>query len=235
MMMNGDEGGPPTRVGTSILDYGTGMWAAIGILAALVRRSTTGRGAIVDASLYETGLAWLKGHYASFSTSGVISERHRTGSHRVVPFEAFETTTGPIIVAAGNDRLFAKLAKVLGRPEWATDPRYTTNAARVANKPALLAEIARLFATASKDEWIARLEAEGVPCAVINTLPDAATTKQADALGIVQAPPGGEYTLIGLPLSFDGVRPRIRRAPPRVGEHTDEVRREPGAGGAHPH
>jgi crotonobetainyl-CoA:carnitine CoA-transferase CaiB-like acyl-CoA transferase len=226
MMMNGDEGGPPTRVGTSILDYGTGMWAAIGILAALVRRAASGRGCVVDASLYETGLAWLKGHYASFSTSGVIPERHRTGSHRVVPFESFETETGPIIVAAGNDRLFAKLAKVLGRPEWASDPKYATNAARVANKPALLAEIARLFGTASKDAWIARLEAEGVPCAVINTLPDAASTKQADALGIVQTPPGGEYTLIGLPLSFDGARPRIRRAPPRAGEHTDEVRRE---------
>jgi crotonobetainyl-CoA:carnitine CoA-transferase CaiB-like acyl-CoA transferase len=232
MMMNGDEGGPPTRVGTSILDYGTGMWAAIGILAALVRRAATGRGCVVDASLYETGLAWLKGHYASFSTSGIIPERHRTGSHRVVPFEAFETSTGPIIVAAGNDRLFAKLAKVLGRPEWAADPRYTTNAARVANKPGLIDEIARLFATASKDEWITRLEAEGVPCAVINTLPDAASTKQAEALGIVQTPPGHDYTVIGLPLSFDGERPRIRRAPPKAGEHTEEVRRERGARGA---
>src|SRR6266436_1178953 len=180
MMMNGDEGGPPTRVGTSILDYGTGMWAAIGILAALVRRGVTGRGCVVDASLYETGLAWLKGHHASFSTSGIVPERHRTGSHRVVPFESFETSTGPIIVAAGNDRLFAKLAGVLGHPEWAADPRYATNADRVANKPALLAEIAKIFVTASRDEWIARLEAEGVPCAVINTLPDAATTKQAD-------------------------------------------------------
>src|SRR2546427_608263 len=183
MMMNGDEGGPPTRVGTSILDYGTGMWAAIGILAALLRRAATGRGCIVDASLYETGLAWLKGHHASFSTSGIVPERHRTGSHRVVPFESFETSTGPIIVAAGNDRLFAKLAGVLGHPEWAADPRYTTNAERVTNKPALLAEIAKIFVTASRDEWIARLEAEGVPCAGINTLPDAATTKQADALG----------------------------------------------------
>jgi len=234
MMMNGDEGGPPTRVGTSILDYGTGMWAAIGILAALVRRNATGRGCVVDASLYETGLAWLKGHHASFSTSGIVPERHRTGSHRVVPFESFETSTGPIIVAAGNDRLFAKLANVLGHPEWAADPRYATNAERVANKPTLLAEIARIFAGASRDEWIARLEADGVPCAVINTLPDAATTKQADALGIVQTPPGDDYTLIGLPLSFDGARPQIRRAPPKPGEHTEEVRRERGAGGARP-
>ena len=110
MMMNGDEGGPPTRIGTSILDYGTGMWGAMGVLGALVGRATPGRGCVVDASLYETGLAWLKGHYASFRTSGVVPERHRTGSNRVVPFQAFETKTGPVIVAAGNDRLFVKLA-----------------------------------------------------------------------------------------------------------------------------
>jgi len=227
MMMNGDEGGPPTRVGTSILDYGTGLWAAVGVLAALVRRAATGKGCVVDASLYETGLAWLKGHYASFSTSGVIPERHRTGSHRVVPFESFETSTGPIIIAAGNDRLFAKLATVLGRPEWAKDAKYATNAARVANKPTLLAEIAQIFKTASKGEWIDRLEAAGVPCAVINTLPDAAATPQADALGIVQKVPGHDYTLIGLPLSFDRARPTIRRAPPAIGEHDAEVRTGP--------
>jgi len=227
MMMNGDEGGPPTRVGTSILDYGTGLWAAVGVLAALVRRAATGKGCVVDASLYETGLAWLKGHYASFSTSGVIPERHRTGSHRVVPFESFETSTGPIIIAAGNDRLFAKLATVLGRPEWANDAKYATNAARVANKPTLLAEIAQIFETASKGEWIDRLEAAGVPCAVINTLPDAAATPQADALGIVQKVPGHDYTLIGLPLSFDRARPTIRRAPPAIGEHDAEVRTGP--------
>ena len=225
MMMNGDEGGPPTRVGTSILDYGTGLWAAVGVLAALVRRAATGKGCVVDASLYETGLAWLKGHYASFSTSGIIPERHRTGSHRVVPFESFETSTGPIIIAAGNDRLFAKLATVLGRPEWGKDPRYTTNAARVENKPGLLAEIAQIFKTASKGEWIDRLEAAGVPCAVINTLPEAAATPQADALGIVQKVPGHDYTLIGLPLSFDGARPPIRRPPPAIGEHDAEVRK----------
>jgi crotonobetainyl-CoA:carnitine CoA-transferase CaiB-like acyl-CoA transferase len=224
MMMNGDEGGPPTRVGTSILDYGTGLWAAVGVLAALVRRTVSGRGCVVDASLYETGLAWLKGHHASYRTSGVIPERHRTGSHRVVPFESFETTTGPIIVAAGNDRLFAKLAKVVGRAEWAADPAYATNAARVENKPALLAELAAIFGTASKGEWIDRLEAAGVPCAVINTLPEASATPQAAALGIVQRVPGADYTLIGLPLSFDGARPTIRRAPPEIGEHDAEVR-----------
>jgi crotonobetainyl-CoA:carnitine CoA-transferase CaiB-like acyl-CoA transferase len=224
MMMNGDADGPPTRVGTAILDYGTGMWAAIGTLAGLVRRAATGRGCVVDASLLETGLAWLKGHYASFQASGVVPERHRTGSNRIVPFESFETSTGLILVAAGNDRLFAKLATALGRPEWAGDPRFATNAARVTNKTTLLPELGRIFATASKGEWIDRLEAAGVPCAVIHSLPEAAAHPQTAALGMVQPVPGEEITLMGLPLSFDGVRPGIRRAPPRIGEHDGELK-----------
>ncbi|HEU5322733.1 MAG TPA: CoA transferase [Methylomirabilota bacterium] len=224
MMMNGDEGGPPTRIGTSILDYGTGMWAALGVLAALVRRAETGRGGVVDASLFETALAWLKGHYASYRVSGVVPERHRTGSHRVVPFQSFETKSGPIVVAAGNDRLFARLAGAAGRPEWAADPRFATNAARVAHKAELLAALEAVFLTRSKGEWIDRLEAEGVPCAAIHTLPEAVAQPQAAALGMVQPVPGEDLALMGLPLSFDGVRPTIRRAPPPPGEHTEQVR-----------
>jgi crotonobetainyl-CoA:carnitine CoA-transferase CaiB-like acyl-CoA transferase len=219
MMMNGDEGGPPTRIGTSILDYGTGMWAAMGILAALVRRATTGAGCVVDASLFETGLAWLKGHYASFRASGVVPERHRTGSNRVVPFQAFETRTGPVIVAAGNDRLFAKLAQVVGHPEWVKDPRFTTNAARVENKAALCAMIDEIFLTRSKGERNDMLEAEGVPCSVINSLPDAAAHPQVAALDMIQPVPGDDFSLVALPLSFDGARPKIVQAPPTIGEH----------------
>jgi crotonobetainyl-CoA:carnitine CoA-transferase CaiB-like acyl-CoA transferase len=226
MMQNGDEGGPPTRVGTSILDYGTGMWAAIGTLAGLVHRGATGKGCVVDASLFETGLAWMKGHYVSYLSSGEMPERHRTGSNRVVPFEGFETSTGPIVIAAGNDRLFAKLAKALGHSEWAADARFAANSARVAHKAELIDAIAKIIATRSKGEWIDTLEAEGVPCAIINALPDAVAHPQARALGIVQPVPGDEdLTLISLPLSFDGVRPAIRRAPPtKIGQHDDEAR-----------
>lgn len=223
MMMNGDEGGPPTRIGTSVLDYGTGMWTAIGALAGLVQRQRTGRGCVVDASLFETGLAWLKGHFASYRISGDVPERHRTGSHRVVPFEGFETKTGPIIIAAGNERLFAKLAAALGHPEWAKDPRFGSNSARVANKVDLVAAIARIMLTRSKGEWIDVLEAAGVPCAPINTLPEAVTEPQAAATGMIQAVPGDDCELVGLPLSFDGMRPGIRMAPPGVGEHNREI------------
>jgi crotonobetainyl-CoA:carnitine CoA-transferase CaiB-like acyl-CoA transferase len=224
MMMNGDEGGPPTRIGTSILDYGTGMWTAMGALAGLVQRQRTGRGCVVDASLYETGLAWLKGHFASFRASGEVPERHRTGSQRVVPFQGFETKTGTIIVAAGNDRLFAKLAAVVGHPEWATDERFATNAARVANKPALLALLDAIFPTRTKGEWIDLLEAGGVPCGPIHSLPEAVAQPQAKAIGIIQPLPGDDYEVVSLPISFDGQRPPIRRAPPRLGEHNAEVR-----------
>jgi crotonobetainyl-CoA:carnitine CoA-transferase CaiB-like acyl-CoA transferase len=224
MMMNGDEGGPPTRIGTSILDYGTGMWTAMGALAGLVQRQHTGRGCVVDASLYETGLAWLKGHFASYRASGEVPERHRTGSKRVVPFQGFETKTGTIIVAAGNDRLFAKLATVVGHPEWAKEERFTTNAARVANKSALLGELDAIFLTRTKGEWIDLLEAGGVPCGPIHTLPEAVTQPQALALGIIQRLPGDDYDVVSLPLSFDGQRPPIRRAPPRIGEHDAELK-----------
>jgi len=219
MMMNGDEGGPPTRIGTSILDYGTGMWAAMGVLAALVRRAQTGGGCVVDASLFETGLAWLKGHYASFRASGAVPERHRTGSNRVVPFQAFETKTGPLIVAAGNDRLFVKLAGVLGHPEWVKDPRFATNATRVEHKATLCAMIDEIFITRSKGEWIDLLEGEGVPCSVINSLPEAAAHPQAAALDMIQPVPGDDFSLVALPLSFDGARPKIVQAPPTIGEH----------------
>ena len=162
----------------------------------------------------------------SYQSAGHMPERHRTGSNRVVPFEAFETSTGPIIIAAGNDRLFAKLAKVVGHPEWASDPRYATNGARVAHKDELIAAIAAIIVIRSKGEWIDALEAEGVPCGVINALPDAVAHPQAKALGILQAVPGDDdLTLIGLPLSFDGKRPTVRRAPPKkIGEHDHEVK-----------
>lgn len=228
MAMNGDHDSPPTRIGTSILDFGSGMWAAMGVLAALVQRQQTGHGCVVDASLFETGLAWLKGHYASFMASGEVPERHRTGSQRVVPFESFETKTGPVIVAAGNDRLFAKLAKVLGHPEWANDPRFMTNARRVENKTPLLDEISRIFLTDSRGAWIDRMEAEGVPCSVIHTLPEAVSHSQTQALGIIQRVPGDEATLVALPLSFDGVRPAIHSAPPTIGQHDEDLKRSTG-------
>jgi crotonobetainyl-CoA:carnitine CoA-transferase CaiB-like acyl-CoA transferase len=227
MMMNGDEGGPPTRIGTSILDFGTGMWAVIGTLAALAQRQRTGRGCVVDTSLLETGLSWLTGHFAAYRVSGEVPHRHRTGSNRVVPFQGFETRNGPLIVAAGNDRLFAKLAQELGHPEWAGDPRFQTNAGRFAHKDVLLPEIEAIMLTRTKGEWLDRLEQAGIPCAPIHTMPEALAHAQTRATGMVQPVPGTDLALMGLPISFDGKRPAIRRAPPALGEHDGEIKGAP--------
>jgi len=146
MMMSGEEKGPPIRMGTQVLDHGTGMWAAIGVLAALLRRSVSGRGGMVDTSLFETALGWWTIFYAGYAVSGEVPQRHPTGSPKLIVFQGFETRNGPIVIAAGNDRLFAKLAVALRRDDWARDPRFARNAGRYAHREEILAEVARIVA-----------------------------------------------------------------------------------------
>jgi len=227
MMMSGQEGGPPIRMGTQVLDHGTGMWAAIGVLAALVRRSVTGRGGVVDASLFETALGWWTIFYAGYAVSGEVPQRHPTGSGKLIVFQGFETRTGPIVIAAGNDRLFAKLAVALGRDDWAKDPRFARNAGRFEHREEILAEVARIVATRSKGEWLDILEAAGVPCAPVNTLTEMLAEPQTEAVGMLMQVPGLDLRLIGLPVKLDGARPPIARRAPRLGEHTREVLGDP--------
>lgn len=227
MMVGGTEGDPPGRIGVPALDYGTGMWTAIGALAALAHRARTGRGCVVDASLFDTAFGWFTGHYAFWRIAGRMQDRHPTGSSKLVPFQAFETKTGPLVIAAGNDRLFASLARALDRAEWASDPRYTTTAARYQQKAELLAAIEEILKTRPRGEWIDVLEAAGVPCAPVNTLTDILEHPQTTAAGIVQPVPDAPLeALIGLPLRIDGVRPPIRSRAPRIGEHDTELRGE---------
>jgi len=223
MMMSGEPGGPPVRIGTQLLDHGTGMWAAIGVLAALLRRSVTGKGGTVDTSLFETALGWWTIHYASFALSGEVPPRHPTGSEKLIVFQGFETRNGTLIIAAGNDRLFAKLAIALGRADWAADPRFAINAGRYEHRAEILAEVARIVATRTKGEWIDILEAAGVPCAPVNTLPEVLAEPQTEAVGMLMKIPQLDLRLMGLPLMLDGVRPPVTRRAPRLGEHTDEV------------
>ena len=223
MLMSGEPGGPPVRIGTQLLDHGTGMWAAIGVLAALLRRSATGAGGLVDASLFETALGWWTIHYASYALSGEVPPRHPTGSAKLIVFQGFEAANGPIVIAAGNDRLFAKLSIALGRPEWASDPRFARNAGRYEHRDEILPEVARIVATRSKGEWIDALDAAGVPCAPVNSLPEALAEPQTEAVGLLQPVPGLDLRLIGLPLELDGARPPIRGRAPKLGEHTTEI------------
>jgi crotonobetainyl-CoA:carnitine CoA-transferase CaiB-like acyl-CoA transferase len=223
MHLSGDEDDPPTRMGTSVLDFGTGMWAAMGVLAALEQRHRTGQGCVVDTSLFETALAWLTGHFASFRLSGELPVRHRTGSKRLVIFQGFETKNGPVVIAAGNDRLFAKLVAALGHPEWATDARFAKNAQRRANREELIMEMERVLTTRTKGEWIDVLEEAGVPCAPIQDLREMLAEPQTEAMGLLQHVPGLDLDLMSLPVSFDGRRPPVRRRAPTLGEHTKDI------------
>jgi crotonobetainyl-CoA:carnitine CoA-transferase CaiB-like acyl-CoA transferase len=222
--INGAEEGPPARVGVPILDMGTGLWLALGCVAALLRRAQTGRGGTVDASLFETALTWLTVAFSNLQVSGQVPVRHRTGSRRLIVFEAFAAADGEIIIAAANDRLFRKLAVALGRPEWAEDARFTTNAQRLAHKDVLLPEIRAIIAGQPSDHWVELLEAAGVPCAPVQDVKHAVAEPQAAALGMIADVPESGLSLIGLPLSFDGERPPMRRRAPELGEHNDELR-----------
>lgn len=216
---NGGPDDPPLRSGASVCDQGTGMWAVIGALGMLQRRHLTGRGGVVSASLLETALVWNAQKADSFTNQGEMPPRHRSGHPGFVPYEAFDTADGPLLICCGNDRLFAKLAHELGRVDWVTDARFATNWARLKNKPALMAQLEPLLREKARADWTARFNDIGVPCAPVNTVPEALADPQVQALGLLQDVPGEDFQLTGLPLSFDGERPRFQSAAPRLGEH----------------
>jgi crotonobetainyl-CoA:carnitine CoA-transferase CaiB-like acyl-CoA transferase len=155
--------------------------------------------------------------------TGKVPERHPTGSPRQVAFGAFETNNGPLIVGVANDRLFAKLAHALGYPEWVNDPRFRTNGDRLQHRDYLLPEIRAAFQEKTKEQWMDILEAVGVPCAPILSLPEVLAQPQTEALEFFRQQPGIDTMLAHLPLSFDGKRATLDKTAPKLGEHTEEV------------
>jgi crotonobetainyl-CoA:carnitine CoA-transferase CaiB-like acyl-CoA transferase len=162
-------------------------------------------------------------HFARFQASGELPERHPSGSLAVVIFQAFDTADGQVIVAAANDRLFAKFAIEVNHPEWVQDARYKTNADRHANKDTLLPLVTEIMRGHASETWVARLEKAGVPCAAINDLAHMREHPQTAALGMVQPVPDIDLGLMSLPLSLDGERPAIRMRAPKLGEHNAAV------------
>jgi formyl-CoA transferase len=215
--INGGPDDPPIRMGASLCDQGTGMWAVIGALALLNRRQATGRGGVVNVSLLETGLSWAAQKIDALMNQNQPPQRHRSGHPDFAPYEAFAAQDGPFLICVGNDRLFVKLCQVLVTPQWPADPRFITNRARLAHRSELNAAINGVLATNTRRHWIALLEAQGVPCSPIHDLGEAIAQPQVEALGIIQKVPGEAFTLTGLPLSIDGVRPRITAPAPALG------------------
>lgn len=220
MSVTGEEGRPPVRVGPSIVDVGTGMWAVIGVLSALHRRDLTGEGCEIDTSLFETALSWVNTHAASYLASGRVPGRRGSEHAGMVPYKIFEASDGYVMIAAGNDNLFRRLAGALGHPQWLEDPRFATNPERVKNREIVNVSIQDVVATRTCADWVAALEQVGVPCAPLQSMDQVLEHPQTKALDIMQTTPDGRMTMVGLPVSFDGERPALRRGPPPLGADT---------------
>lgn len=220
MSTTGEPGRPAVRVGASIVDMGTGMWGIIGVLTALFERQASGKGKIIDVSLFETATTWVSLLAAQYLSCGEVSQKQGSGAAGIVPYKGYLTRDGELVIAAGSDALFKALATTVDKPEWITDPRFTDNPRRVENQVELYARLDEIIATQTTEFWIARLEAAGVPCAPVNNLAQMVAHPQTEALGLLQAVPGTGMRFIGLPISFDGVRPQPYAAPPKLGEHT---------------
>jgi crotonobetainyl-CoA:carnitine CoA-transferase CaiB-like acyl-CoA transferase len=197
---------------------GAGMWSVIGILAALEERGRTGKGGIVDTSLYETGLAWMSIYLAGFLANREIPARHGSGVDMIVPYQAFAAADGYMMVAAGNDNLFRRLCAVLDRPSLAEDPRFRANQDRVVHRAELIPLLSEIFVAQPRAYWAGLLEAAGIPNGPLNTLDQVVGDAQTVALGIIQQKPDSALGLVGLPLSFDGARPPLAKTAPALGE-----------------
>lgn len=226
MSVNGHPGQPPARVGTSIVDMGTGMWAALGILGALRERERTGEGGEVATALFDTALMWSSYHLMNYFASGEVPQPQGSGTQMIVPYEAFPTADGSLMLAAGSDGLFQKVCEALGLGEAARDPRFADNPGRVAHRQALYDLIAAATRGDRTARWVARLRAVGVPCAPILGIDQVAAEPQTEASGMLLHAPHpriADYRSVALPLEWAGRRHGVRRVPPLLGEHTAEV------------
>ena len=231
LSLTGEEGGPGVRVGVSMVDQGTGVWAALGIVAALHERERTGEGRTIDVSLYETTLALLSYQITGYLASGEVPGRHGTAFASIAPYRVYDTVDGEVMIAAGNDKLFTALADALGIPDVVADPRFRTNPDRVAHRTELDELIGRAVSDVETAALLDGLEQAGVPAAPVQDVAQVAVHPQTKALRMLQPIPHPrvpELATVAVPVSVDGERVRHRAPPPSLGADTAAVLR--GAG-----
>jgi crotonobetainyl-CoA:carnitine CoA-transferase CaiB-like acyl-CoA transferase len=229
MGITGQPGGEPTKVGVAISDIVCGLFASNAILAALHRRAASGEGARIEIPLFESTLGWLANRGQEYlitgKDTGLIGNAHPS----IVPYQTFDASDRPIVVAVGNNTQFARLCEVLGRPELAEDERFATNPDRVANREPLVSELQREFSKRSADDWAGEIRAAGVPSGPVNTLADVFADEHVKGSGMLQNidhPSAGPLEMLASPILVDGGRLPIRRPPPTLGQHTDETQGE---------
>jgi succinate--hydroxymethylglutarate CoA-transferase len=229
MSICGEPDGEPMKYGVAIVDICTGMLACNTVLAALQARHATGKGQHVEVSLFDSSLAMLANVASNHLVSGRDARRFGNGHPNIVPYTAYPASDGMIAVAVGNDTQFAKFAELLGKAEWASDKRYARNQDRVANREALDAAISGRLRADTADSWIERLTAAGIPCGRINSVAEALSaphTVAREMVRSVQHPTAGEVKMLGIPFRFSDTPASIRRAPPTLGQHTEQVLRD---------
>ena len=231
MSLTGHPDGPPARVGGSVVDVGTGILTALGVLAALRHRDLTGEGTHVEASLLATSLGWVSYHLQGYLASGVVPGRMGTGLASIAPYEAFRTADGELMISAGNDGIFARLCQALDLRNLLEDARFQDNPSRVANRDVLHQLIEPSTERLTTAELRSLLDEHRVPSAPIRDVSEVVDDEQVRAnelLEPVDHPRIPGYRDVAFPLQFNGVRPATRRVPPMAGEHTTEVLAELG-------
>lgn len=226
MSICGEPDGTPTKYGVAIVDVVTGLYACNAILAALAARNRTGRGQHVELCLYDSGIAMLINVASNYLVSGKDARRYGNGHPSIVPYTTYPTADGLIAVAVGNDGQFARFAETVGHAEWGRDPRFAKNPDRVTNREALDDLIAQALKREPSAAWIGKLRAAGVPCGPINSVAEALTdphTLARDMVRTVKHPTVGDLRMVGMPFRFSGTPETIRRPPPLLGQHTEEV------------
>lgn len=228
MSITGEPSGPPMKVGVGIADVMCGMYATIGILAALRHRDRTGEGQHIDLALVDSSMAWLINEGTNFLTSGQLPERRGNAHPNIVPYDTFECADGHFLLAVGNDSQFARFCDVIGVPGLSGDARFATNLRRIENREALMPIIRPAMRKFGKADLLARLQNAKVPCGPINTIQEALCSDQASARQAVvevacEAVAGGAVQLLGNPLKFSATPVHYDRAPPHLGQDTDEV------------
>ncbi len=226
MSITGEPDGEPQKHGIAITDITTGMLAALASLAALHYARETGRGQHINLSLLETVVGWLTNPAASYLNTGVVPTRLGNAHPNIVPYQVFQARDKPFVVGAGNDGQFRALCQVLGRPEWADDPRFATNPQRVQHREILVPLLAEVFAQRDAAAWVEALLAAGVPSGPINTIADVFADPQVlarDMLVELAHPTIGILRLPGIPIKLSETHPSVERHPPLLGEHTDQV------------